>query len=371
MSTTETKMEGQPPRVWLLLSDKLGDNAQVEAIAQLLGRPYEIKRVYPLAKYALGKPRFKPSLHHIDLTRSDVLQAPWPEYIITIGRRPAMVAMWIYLQSHGRTRVVLLGRPRRWLNRYELVVVPSQYRVPQRSNILHLDLPLMRLDNDKVSAARKHWQAHFSLLKPPVIALLVGGQTRPFRLDAKVAQQLMRQVNTLVEKMGGTLYVTTSRRTSAQVVKVVENYLPQNACLYRFGDGGDNPYFGLLALADYFVVTGDSVSMMVEVARCKKPLAIYPLPIKWWGKVWAGITSLLHPEPNDKAQGGFFKLLGRVLFRLGIVGYSRDLTLVHRYLVDNKFAVPLGSAFHERNIDPPDELQRVAERIKQLLDDFH
>ena len=42
----------------------------------------------------------------------------------------------------------------------------------------------------------------------------------------------------------------------------------------------DNPYLGLLALADRFVATGDSISMMTEVVRLKKPLAIYPLPVR-------------------------------------------------------------------------------------------
>ncbi len=51
-------------RIWIVLSDKLGDNAQVEIIAQALGLPYEIKRIYPLEKYVFGKPRFRPSVKH-------------------------------------------------------------------------------------------------------------------------------------------------------------------------------------------------------------------------------------------------------------------------------------------------------------------
>ena len=35
---------------------------------------------------------------------------------------------------------------------------------------------------------------------------------------------------------------------------------------------------GLLGLADGFVVTGDSISMMVEIARLGRPLAIFDLP---------------------------------------------------------------------------------------------
>ncbi len=108
-----TTPDPSTPRIWLLLSDKLGDNAQVEIIAEALGMSYEIRRVYPLEQYVLGKPPFRPSLYHLDLERSDPLEAPWPDLIITIGRRPSMAAMWVRQQSGGRTRIVLVGRPKR------------------------------------------------------------------------------------------------------------------------------------------------------------------------------------------------------------------------------------------------------------------
>jgi hypothetical protein len=36
---------GRPPRVWILTTKKLGDNAQVQALAEALGWPYEVKRL--------------------------------------------------------------------------------------------------------------------------------------------------------------------------------------------------------------------------------------------------------------------------------------------------------------------------------------
>ena len=80
---------------------------------------------------------------------------------------------------------------------------------------------------------------------------------------------------------GGSLYLSTSRRTRPDVVAALEAGLPPGATLHRWtaGSSDDNPYLGLLAFADRFVVTGDSVSMMVEVASLGRPLAIFPLPV--------------------------------------------------------------------------------------------
>jgi len=72
-------------KIWLVLGDKVGDNAQAEIIAKALGRPYQIKRVRPVEKFVFGKPGFKPSLYHIDKANSDPLEPPWPDLIITVG----------------------------------------------------------------------------------------------------------------------------------------------------------------------------------------------------------------------------------------------------------------------------------------------
>lgn len=44
MSTVPGAVSATPPRVWVLISKKPGDNAQILAIANALGRPYESMR---------------------------------------------------------------------------------------------------------------------------------------------------------------------------------------------------------------------------------------------------------------------------------------------------------------------------------------
>ena len=99
-------------------------------IAPALGWPCERKYVHMRAPYVLGKPRVEPSLHHIDLARSDPLEPPWPDLVITIGRRPSMVALWIAEQSGGRTRLVLLGKPSGMMERFDLVIAGAEAQLP-------------------------------------------------------------------------------------------------------------------------------------------------------------------------------------------------------------------------------------------------
>lgn len=356
------------PRIWLVLSDKLGDNAQVEIIADALGLPYETKRVCPLEQYVLGKPPFKASLYHIDKARSDRLDPPWPDLILTIGRRSAMVAMWIREQSGGRTQVVLVGRPKRNLAEYALIIAPSQYHLPERENVLRLDLPLMRPDEAAIADAVTRWRDRFAMMQRPVFALMVGGATKPFVFDEAVAQELTARAAALAGASGGTLYVTTSRRTPLAVVAAMEAALPENARFYQWRkDGQDNPYLALLGLADYFIVTGDSVSMMVEVARLGKPLAIFSLPVR--KDLASRLQQWLAGMADGKgARGGIKGLVAAVMSRLGLLGYTRDLTALHRVLIDRGLAVSLGEPFPVAGNRAADELPRVVGRIRELLE---
>jgi mitochondrial fission protein ELM1 len=358
-------------RIWLVIGDKPGDNAQVEIIAEALGLPFEIRRVLPKEQYVLGKPPFKASLYHLDLHRSDKLEPPWPDFVLTIGRRPTMAALWIQEQSGGQTRIILLGRPKKWIERFELVIVPSQYQLPERFNVLNYDLPLMRSNDAAVAEAIKHWQETFDALDKPVTALLVGGQTKPFRFDKAAAQELLDKTSTVLSHSPGTLYITTSRRTPPEVVDTLREQLPEYAILHRWDpdNKADNPYLALLGLADQFIVTGDSISMMVEVARRGKPLAIYELPYQKdpATRLRRLLTDIGRRETGAARSGKAYPRLMALLQKTRLAGYPRDLTAIHALLYQHKLAVPLGTPFLRGGPRAVDELPQVVERIRRVV----
>lgn len=324
-----------PPRTWLVLGEKAGDNAQVLAIAGALGWHCETRRIVMQERWRLGKPRVAASLAHVDLGRSDALAPPWPDLLITTGRRLSSVALWVQQQSRHATRLVLIGRPRRLAERFDLIVASAQYRVVEEPNVLRLGLPLMRPDRIAVEAATLEWSARLGALPRPLTALLVGGPTKPVRFDTAVARDLAARAAALRD--GGTLYTTTSRRTPAAIADALAAALPDDQPFFRWRAGAtDNPYLALLGGADRFVVTSDSITMLVEVARLGRPLAIYTLPARgrtWWRRIAS----------------------------------RRDLDAVPSLLIDRGLAVRAGEPFRDAVHGMPDELDRVAARIRALF----
>jgi uncharacterized protein len=357
-AVTPSPTRGEPPGVlshngpvvWLILSEKTGDNAQLLALAGALPWPCLVKRVAVREPYVLGKPRISASLHHIDPQRSDPLDPPWPDLVITIGRRMSMVALWIQSQSGGRTRTVLLGAPRHFAGRFDLTIVSEQYRPTHRSNEVRITYPLQRIDESSIAAEAEAHRSEFADLPHPLIAVLVGGATKAVRFDAAVAARLARDVADLARKDQGTLLVTTSRRTPPEAVDILARELPTDAMLYPWtADSVRNPYRALLGLADRFVVTSDSLSMMMEIARRGRPLAIYPLP----DSSWLARTTLAS------------RLV--IVKRLAAIGRRRDLAAIPQALVRDGFAVWFGAPFRPAGRQPPDQLRQVADRIVALV----
>jgi mitochondrial fission protein ELM1 len=341
------------PRIWLVLGDKPGDNAQVEIVAEALGLPFERRRVIPRAEYVLGKPRVDASLAHLDPQRSDPLEPPWPDLVLTIGRRPSMAALWIQQQSGGRTQLVLFGMPKRWPERFALIVAPAQYRVASAPNVLPIRFPLMRNNAAAIETARAAWHERLAALPQPLTALLIGGQTKPYRLDAAWARELARSAAAIAAP--GTLYVSTSRRTPVAAIEAVQAELPHGAQLFRWSaTATENPYHALLALAQQFIVTGDSISMMVEVARLGRPLAIAALPYR------SRTAATMHRLANR--EGG----LAGLLRSAGITRGARDLAQVHRVLYEAGLARPLEQGFSSPAHGLEDELPRVAQAVREL-----
>jgi mitochondrial fission protein ELM1 len=358
------------PRVWLVLGDKRGDNAQVEALAGALGWPSEHKHVAVKPQWVLGKPRVEASLHHLDAEASDPLEPPWPDLILSIGRRPSMAALWIKQRSEGRTRVVLLGKPSGGLERFDLVIASAEAQLPPLPSVYKLTLPLMRVSERDARTAAEAWQDRLAKLPRPLVAFLVGGPTSPFVYDASVVARLVALARE-VARRGGTPYFTSSRRTPAAITEALARELPAGTPLFRWTpEGGDNPYRALLGSADAFVVTGDSISMQVEVIRLRRPLAILPLPCGAFGALdmrRRALARWLFSPRGGGAAGRLRRRIGLLLFRLRIVSHTRDYPAFHRLLVERGLAVFAGEPFRPPTGAVPDDLARAAERVRELM----
>ena len=368
------------PRIWRVLGDKRGDNGQVEMIAEALtharGWRSDLRHLEMLPQWVLGKPRVAATLSHLDRARSDALTPPWPDLILTSGRRPANAALWIKAQSGGRVRIVLVGKPSGMMDHFDLVITSAETLTAPLSNVLHIGLPLMRVNAARLDEGRAEWQAAFAPLPRPLVAFLIGGPTNPFVYNADVTARLRTRIAQVLAD-GGTPYVVGSRRTPKGLIHALAEAMP--GAVPRFdwhAPEGENPYAGLLALGDRFVVTGDSISMQVEVARLGKPLEILPLPTGVFGGLDHArrqTASWLFQPPDGNTLPERARIsLARTLYRLRLMPQTRHFPRFHQTLIDRGLATWIGdmgrpAAPVSAATTTGADILRILERIDRLL----
>jgi mitochondrial fission protein ELM1 len=160
--------------------------------------------------------------------------------------------------------------------RFDIVVVNRHDRLTG-PNVLVTRTALHQVTPARLAAAAELWRPRLAHLPRPLVAVLVGGSNGRFRLDRDVGAGLARQLAEMMRLDRVGLAITPSRRTDPAVVATLaESLTPAGAYLW---DGtGDNPYFGLLALADTIIVTIDSVSMISEAVATRAPVMLARLP---------------------------------------------------------------------------------------------
>ena len=260
--------------VWILADDRAGNVNQLLGIAEALQLPFKRKDIrydgwVKLPNFLRGK-----TLIGLEKSYRDILSAPYPDVVLSAGRRSFPIARYIRKKSGNKTKIIQLMNPgKAGFTEASLVVLPkhdnyngSAYNVMQVIGSPH------RISRARLTIERQKWEPVFKDYPHKRISLIVGGATKnnPFTTD--MARNLVQSVYHLNPD---SVLVTTSRRTPTDVVELLQKELPKPNYFYRFGDKTENPYFGLLACADEIVVSGDSMSMCSECCASGVPVHIF------------------------------------------------------------------------------------------------
>ena len=263
------------PAIWLLIDDRAGNRSQCLGVAEALGLKFEVRGREYTAAAALPHVGLGASFFGLTAKSRAELAPPWPDLVIAAGRRTAPVARRIKRLNGGATYLVQIMDPgSTGAGEFDLIAAPRHDTITERPNVMRITGAPHRITPARLTAAAAEWRGRFAGLPRPWIALIVGGSTRRRTFTDAMARELGRAASAMAADAGGALLVTTSRRTGAAAQALLgEIAVPKR--VYRWGDEGENPYYGYLAVADAVIVTGDSVSMCSEACATTGPVYIY------------------------------------------------------------------------------------------------
>ncbi len=312
---------------WVITDGKAGMESQCIGLAEALGIDPAIKRVALRTPWRQLTPYFRIAQSFGFSKRSDSLEAPWPDLVIATGRQSVAAALLVRAKARKagtRTVLVQLQNPGIATAHFDLVVTPRHDGL-RGKNVISTQGALHRVTATSLSEGAARLGASLSHLPRPFIGVLLGGSNAAYTFDPRTAERLGMRLKSCAEALGGSLLVTPSRRTGEANKKAIKEAVGTVPSFFWDGSGL-NPYFGMLGLADFLVVTSDSVNMVSEALATGKPVYVADLP-----------------------------------------GGNAKFEIFHQQLRAEGLTRSFGSVLESYAYDPPGDTAAVAARIGELL----
>lgn len=273
--------------IWVLTDGKAGMVAQARGLAERVAEMVDL----PIREFTLraGLPwRFLPAATWPRGTmglspRSPQPAAPWPVMTISCGRHGVGPALAVKHRSGGRTYAVHVQHPRAGLKQFDLIAAPKHDRL-EGANVISTLGAVHRVTQERLQREGTIWADRLSQLPHPRVAVILGGTNGVYRFGKAEASALGLLLRRMAEQDGVGLMLTPSRRTGREQIEAIAQALEGTGAYIWDMETGDNPYPGILALADHILVTCDSVNMVSESCLTGKPVQVIELPGRDTGK---------------------------------------------------------------------------------------
>lgn len=267
-----------PLSIWAVSDGRAGIEAQALGLAQAVARlrPAEITVKRIGWRWGLGRlpSRMNPALPWT-LRADSPVAPPWPDLWIAAGRATLPLSVRMRARSGGRTFVVQTQDPRVPLAPFDLVVPPTHDGLAGPEVFPILGAP-NRLTPERLADELARWQGRITPLPHPRVAVIVGGRSKVFDLPEAHAAALAARIAAAVERAGGSLLLSFTRRTPGPARQAMRTALARLPGII-WDDQGENPYFAFLAAADAILITEDSTNLATDAAATGKPVHILPM----------------------------------------------------------------------------------------------
>ena len=278
-----------PSKILILSDHRLGHLNQCVGVAEALGISYDILYVQPSSSKRPISSFFKivqkknEVLSQLDLLGEGVLlmaAGNFPQKIMQAVKkaRPDVFTV-LMMRPYGCFGIKM--NPKHWHRFFDVVVLPKHDAIHYKhlpENVVQVIGAPNRVNVQALTEAKLRWQKELNVVGDKKLAVLVGGKSKRFNFTESDASVLAEDVLHFAKSHNMGLLVTTSRRTGEAQEEILRKAFTQSNVKTFFWDGqSDNPIMGYFALADAFVVTAESTSMLSEASSTGKPVYVFGL----------------------------------------------------------------------------------------------
>ena len=260
--------------IWALIDDRTGNKNQILGILKELDFTYKIKKVK--YNFFANFPNFIIQLlgSYIHATKFKMNYfPPFPDIIISCGRRTFPLASKLKKNIKPTPKFIHLMYPKYSMNikSADIIFTPNHDNIKNKNNLIRTFGTPNQINN----TLKKNVPSKIS---KPILSILIGGNHGRYKMKTDIVKEIIDTVS-LRMKQKGSILISTSRRTSNDIISYLDNIIEKNILIKNIyhpkTSKKKNSLSQMLSLADEIIVTGDSMSMLSESCELKKPVRVF------------------------------------------------------------------------------------------------
>lgn len=266
-------MSAAKKNIILLNDGRAGNFNQLKALTNQLNGNFNIIEKKITFSPAIILPNFINLLFRTGLNyRNLIAKLDNIDFIFSAGRRSALAAILLQ-KKFPKSKIIQLMKPQLKHQYFAFIATPKhdKYKFADYEMLLAPN----SINKKNLSNAQAKWPQLTS--KTKILAVIIGGDTKNNKITEHTALKLCTEIIALQKKFKLKLLLVTSRRTNDQLTQIIKNKLTKQVKFFFWHElkQENNPYLAILAAADNFLVTADSVSMISDCLATGKPTIIF------------------------------------------------------------------------------------------------
>ena len=288
---------------WVISDGTKGMENQSLALAKLLNINFELVKYNPpyfLKKFPLIRKLFISSVKdHLLKNKSP------PSFIITTGKRMAGVSIALKFILKDRVKNIHIQNPKLPFEYFDLLLIPEHDNITAK-NVIQTKGALTFFNFNELNKFQEREINLIKRSKKNLVLLMIGGNSKRHKPKNFDYYHLSMKVLEATKNLNCKLLVLLSRRTPLKAAKILNySFIKHDENFQIVTSTEQNPYPEILQIADYIIVTSDSVNMVSETATLPIPLFVSKFS-KETGKISNFLNNLEDLGILKKFEGQLF-----------------------------------------------------------------
>ena len=207
----------------------------------------------------------------------DWIKGPYPDYIVSCGRRMAGISIGLRRMSRGKSKTIHIQDPSVSPKNFDVLVIPSHDKIAELenkySNLVISTGSLTPLVKKQIMSNSLTMIDRFGPLNEKQIVVLLGGNNTRYKVTIGAVEKMAKDFYKYANAKNARLIIIPSRRTPRKA-KILFERLNEGKKHFFWDEKTNNPYPEVFSIADEIIVTSDSVNMVTEACISGLPVSV-------------------------------------------------------------------------------------------------